>query len=83
MTYQIKFNVVVIYLQDLANGLFSKKPMMALILQSVKAKSFVNGLTIGIGGLLISDAIDSFLKAPAKKVRTVYFYVTLSNNIRE
>lgn len=48
---------------------------MVLILQSVKAKSFVNGLTIGIGGLLISDAIDSFLKAPAKKVN--FFTSTL------
>ena len=48
----------------------------------MKVKNIVNDLTIGIGGLPISDATDSFLKGPAKKVRVVYIFVLLSTKAR-
>ena len=48
----------------------------------MKVKNIVNDLTIGIGGLPISDATDSFLKGPAKKVRVVYIFVPLSTKTK-
>ena len=46
-----------------------KKQKMVRILPSAKARNIVKGLTIGTGGLLISDVTDSFLKVPVKKVQ--------------
>ena len=55
-------------LKGLVNGLFSKSPKMILPPQSVKGRNIASDLTIGTGGRLINDAIDSFHRDPARKV---------------
>ena len=58
-----------LFITGLVNGLFLKSQMTVHLVQNVKARNTVNGLTTGTGGLLINDAIDNFLKDLAKKVK--------------
>ena len=55
-------------LKGLVNGLFSKNPKMILPRQNAKERNIASDLTIGTGGRLINDAIDSFHRDPARKV---------------